>query len=133
VLILYIAAGIVLAVIVLVCWQIFAILALVGAVLFGLAVLYVTSPANFAIALMCLGTLVIWIFLAVYADELKKWARTSWLSIVGFTAFVSAFLVGKYWADNPPVLRDVLMVVGIYVVVGIMSVLEYRLPKNKTG
>jgi hypothetical protein len=55
VLILEIAAGIVLAVIVIVCWQIFAILALVGAVLFGLAVLYAsTSPEVFSITLLCL-------------------------------------------------------------------------------
>jgi hypothetical protein len=61
VLILHIAAGIVLAVIVLVCWQIVLILALVGAVLFGLAVLYVSSsPAVFSITLLCLIALVVW-------------------------------------------------------------------------
>ena len=60
-LILHIAAGIVLAVIVLVCFQIILVLALVGVVLFGLAVLYVGfSPAVFWVALLCLIALVMW-------------------------------------------------------------------------
>lgn len=54
-LILEIAAGIVLALIVIVCWQIVLILALVGAVLFGLAMLYVASPEGFSIAMRCLA------------------------------------------------------------------------------
>ena len=132
-LILEIAAGIVLAVIVLVYWQIFAILALVGAVLFGLAVLYATSPEGFAIALVLLGFIAGGGFLAVYGDDLEKWARTNWLGIIGFTAFVIACLVGNYWADHPPPLRNVLMVVGSYVAVGIMSILEYRLTKKQNG